>query len=130
MLLVLLVVGVVGCWLLVVGCWLLVVGCWLLVVGCWLLVVGCWLLVVGCWLLVVGCWLLVVGCWLLSTQIDETAMPMSTQPYDLIGRPGAESPGSPTPGDSGTTWSPRALTVVSARKLEKWSSTPGQREER
>ena len=66
------------CWLLLVvvvgwfGCWLLVVGwlvgcclfvCCLLVVGCWLLVVGCWLLVVGCWLLVVGCWLLVVGCW-------------------------------------------------------------------
>ena len=33
---VILVVGWVGCWLLVVGCWLLVVGCWLLVVGCWL----------------------------------------------------------------------------------------------
>ena len=26
----LLVVGVVGCWLLVAGCWLLVVACWLL----------------------------------------------------------------------------------------------------
>ena len=31
---------------------------------------------------------------LLLTQIDEPAMPMSTQLNDLIGNPGAESPGS------------------------------------
>ena len=52
-------------------------------------------------------------------------MPMSTQPYDPIGRPGAESPGSQTPGDSGTLWSPRALTVVSAPKLEKLALNSG-----
>ena len=40
---------------------------------------------------------------LFLTQIDEPAMPMSTQLNDLIGNPGAESPGSKTPGDSGTT---------------------------
>ena len=39
--------------------------------------------------------------------------------------PGAESPGSETPGDSGTPWSPRALTVVSTRKLEKLALNSG-----
>ena len=34
---------------------------------------------------------------LLLTQIDEPAMPMSTQLNDLIGNPGAESPGSKLP---------------------------------
>ena len=44
---------------------------------------------------------------------------------ELIGRPGAKSPGSQTPGDSATPWSPRALTVVSARKLEKLALNSG-----
>ena len=41
--------------------------------------------------------------WLFLTQIDEPAMPMSTQLNDLSGNPGAESPGSKTLDDSGTT---------------------------
>ena len=48
----------------------------------------------------------------------------------LIGRPGAKSPGSQSPGDSGTPRSPRALTVVSARKLEKLALNSGKPEER
>ena len=40
---------------------------------------------------------------LFLTKIDEPAMSMSIQLYDLIGNPGAESPRSKTPGDSGTT---------------------------
>ena len=39
---------------------------------------------------------------LFLTQIDEPAMSMSTQLHDLIGNPGAKSPGSQTPGDFGT----------------------------
>ena len=50
---------------------------------------------------------------------------MSTNAEDELADPGAESPGSKTPGDSGTLWSPRALTVVSARKLEKLALNSG-----
>ena len=44
---------------------------------------------------------------------------------ELIGRPGAKSPGSQTPGDSGTPGSPRALTGVSAKRLEKLALNSG-----
>ena len=45
--------------------------------------------------------------------------------WDELANPGAKSPGSKTPGDSGTPGSPRALTVVSARKLEKLALNSG-----
>ena len=89
-----LVVWLFGC--LVVWLLLVVVGC------CWLLlvVVGC------CWLLlvVVGCcWLLlvVVGC---CCSEDAMSVCMSTSPQYMNWQ---------------TRWSPRALTAVSTRKLEK-----------
>ena len=42
-----------------------------------------------------------VGC-VVVTQTDEPSMSMSTQLYDIIVNPGAESPGTTTPRDSGT----------------------------
>ena len=67
---------------------------------------------------------------LLLTQIDETAMLMSTPPYSLIGNPGAKSPESKLP----ATPAPRGaldneeLFIVEGSK--NWRSTPGQPEER
>ena len=54
------------------------------------------------------------------TQIEEPAMSMSTQLYDPIGNPGAESPGSTTPGDSST---PGALehSPCECSRAEKWA---------
>ena len=53
-------------------------------------------------------------------------MSMSTLLYDLIGNPGAESPGTTTPGDSGTPRSPRALAAVSARGLKNGHALPSE----
>ena len=55
-------------------------------------------------------WLLLL---LLLTQIDEPAMPMSTQLNDLLGNPGAESPGSKLPA---TPAPPAPVTDTSAPK--------------
>ena len=57
--------------------------------------------------------------------LTKTPCVMSTRCYGLIMQACAKSPGSQTPGDSGTPWSPRALTVVSARKLEKLALNSG-----
>ena len=48
------------------------------------------------------------------------------QLFDLIGNPGAESPGSTTPSDSGTPRSPRALTAVNARGLKNGHALPSE----
>ena len=52
-------------------------------------------------------------------------MPMSTQLYDRIGRPDAKSPGSQTPGDSGTPGSPRRRRSLHHRGLEKLALNSG-----
>ena len=66
-------------------------------------------------------WLL----WLFLTQINEPARPMSTQLNDLIGNHGAESPGSETPGDSGSPGSPRRRRTLHRRGLEKLALNSG-----
>ena len=50
---------------------------------------------------------------------------LATSSEHELATTGAESPGSQTPSDSSTPWSPRALTVVSARKLEKLALNSG-----
>ena len=40
-------------------------------------------------------------------------------------KPGAESPGSQTPGDSGTPWSPRRRRTLHRRGLEKLALNSG-----
>ena len=93
----------------VVCCVLCVVVCCCVlcvVVCCVLCVVACCVLLRCCvvvLLCLVSCVLCLVSCVLcVVCKIDEPATSMPTQLYDLIGNPGAESPGSTTLGDSGT----------------------------
>ena len=59
-----------------------------------------------------------------------TAMPMSTQPYDLIGNPGAESPGSKLPATPAPLEPSSTHSCECSKARKNWRSTPGQPEER
>ena len=117
-----------GCCVLFVGCWLLVVFGWLFLVGCFWLVVFGWLFLVGrfwlflvvfgwlvggcCLLLVVFvvvvvvvvgwlfCWLFCLFCLLLFWTRTEEG---DVNGHTTLSLTGAESPGSKTLGDSGTS---------------------------